>query len=577
LAISSALSGDRPEEITFVIAGWTLEEDRHCLVRDLDRRKLEPKATKLLAHLARNAGTPLSREELLKTVWPDVVVGDEVLTTAINKIRRAFGDDRRHPKVIETIPKMGYRLIAPVERIKPVESPIESPSASSSPEAADSTTHEHADKAGSPVPVFGLVAVAGLLLIGAILAFYLLSQTGRETPTLPVAVSHSLPVVSVHTFEVLGDDPAQDYLARGITADLIAQLSRLSGLHAMTAATSQSTGETAKEPRGDNLYSVWGGVRRGGQLLEVEVRLVESRSGRQLWVQRYARPFDDLFEIQRDIGTQLAKSLSLQLNETELNRIAHRYTGSVAAYDLFLKAQSELLVRSKANNERARELYLQAVTLDPAFARAYGGLALIHAGNYRNQWTNDRAHALDQALKYAASAKEIDPTLPEIHWVLGYVKTQQRRHKEALAHLDDALALDPRFADALALKGGIKTYTGRSEETISLLRRAMRINPAAGYLYFMTLGRAYFFLGDYDQAAINLREATARNPASLEVRLYLAATLSLSGEREEADWQAEEIRLIKPNFSTSAMLETYPLVDKDQIVKLSSTLEALGL
>jgi tetratricopeptide (TPR) repeat protein len=194
-----------------------------------------------------------------------------------------------------------------------------------------------------------------------------------------------------------------------------------------------------------------------------------------------------IFGSHRQIGTQLAKALSLRLNETELKRIAHRYTTSVAAYDLFLKAQSELLVRSASNNERARELYLQAVSLDPAFARAYSGLALIYAGNYRNQWVDDREPELHQALKFANSAKEIDPTLPEIHWVLGYVKTQQRRHSEAAAHLDDALKLDPRFADALALKGGIKTYTGRPAETIPLLRQAMRLNPAAGYLYFMTL------------------------------------------------------------------------------------------
>ena len=101
----------------------------------------------------------------------------------------------------------------------------------------------------------------------------------------------------------------------------------------------------------------------------------------------------------------MAQALSLRLNETKLKRIAHRYTTSVAAYDFFLKAQSELLVRSAANNERAKDLYLQAVSLDPAFARAYGGLALIYAGDFRNQWVDDREHEWDQALKYANSAK----------------------------------------------------------------------------------------------------------------------------------------------------------------------------
>jgi class 3 adenylate cyclase/TolB-like protein len=387
----------------------------------------------------------------------------------------------------------------------------------------------------------------------------------------------SVPVVSVHPFDVLGDDPEQQYLARGLTADLIAQLSRLPGLHVTTAALIPAPVAAADHKSEKDLYAIWGGVRRDGKLLEIEVSLVESQSGRQLWVQRFARPFHDIFEIQREIGTQLAQALSLRLNETELKRISHRYTTSVDAYDLFLKAQSELLVRSASSNERARDFYLQAIALDPAFARAYGGLALIYAGSYRNQWAGSSKHNLDQALKYANSAKEIDPTLPEIHWVLGYVKAQQRHHREALAHLDAALALDPRFADALALKGGIKTYIGKPRETIPLLRQAMRLNPAAGYLYFMTLGRAYFFIGDYEQAIINLREAVSRNPTSLEVHIYLAASLQLGGDADEAEWQAAEVQFIKPNFTVFAMLETYPMVDGQQLAKLTSTLEKIGL
>ncbi|HOP15879.1 MAG: winged helix-turn-helix domain-containing protein [Chromatiaceae bacterium] len=569
-------SDGHPAATSFVIAGWTLEEDRHCLVRDAELRKLEPKTTKLLSHLARHAGQPLNREELLETVWPNVVVGDEALTTAINKIRRAFGDDTRHPKVIETIPKMGYRLIAPVRKTGSIVANAESPAAATQ-ESASPIAPNHVEHAPWSVNTYGITAIGILLLFGAFMALYIRSQPDGPATFAPSPNEPALVVVSVQPFEVLGDDPEQQYLARGVTADLVAQLSRLSGMHVIAAATPQSADGEAGQQVGKKIYSVWGGVRLEGQSLEVEVHLTESATGRQLWSHRYARPFDDLFEIQREIGTQFAQALSLRLSKTELERIAHRYTRSVAAYDLFLRAQSELLVRSASNNERARDLYMQAVSLDPAFARAYGGLALIYAGNYRNQWADDRNRALEQALKFANSAKEIDPTLPEIHWVLGYVKTQQRRHGEALAHLDDALRLDPRFADALALKGGIKTYTGKPEETVVLLRHAMRLNPAAGYLYFMTLGRAYFFLGDNEQAVINLREALSRNPTSLEVHAYLAAALQLSGDQEEAEWQAEEIRSIKPDFTVSGMMETYPLVDGNLLAKLSSSLGELGL
>jgi hypothetical protein len=105
----------------------------------------------------------------------------------------------------------------------------------------------------------------------------------------------------------------------------------------------------------------------------------------------------------------------------------------------------------------------------------------------------------------------------------------------------------------------------------------MRRNPGAGYLYFMILGRAYYFLDDQVQAVINLREAVVRNPGILEVRVYLAAALERGGDRQAAEWEAEEIRAIDPNFSAQAWLETYPMTDPRQRERLISALDPLGL
>ncbi len=97
-----------------MIAGWNLDEGRHRIERGNESIRLEPKTTQLLGYLARHSGESLSRAGLLEEIWPGVIVGDEALTNAVNKIRKAFGDDRHNPQIIETIPKMGYRLIAPV-------------------------------------------------------------------------------------------------------------------------------------------------------------------------------------------------------------------------------------------------------------------------------------------------------------------------------------------------------------------------------------------------------------------------------------------------------------------------------
>jgi TolB-like protein/Flp pilus assembly protein TadD len=375
----------------------------------------------------------------------------------------------------------------------------------------------------------------------------------------------------------LGDDPDQLYLARGLTADLIADLSQLSGLSVTGADTRTEAAEIAGAASPGIRYEVWGGVQRAGDRIRAEVRLTDALSGRQLSVERYDQPFENFFEVQQDIRNRLAKALLVTLSEVEKNRVAHRYTRSVEAYDLFLRAQSQLLIRREDENRRARDLYLRAIGHDPDFARAYAGLALTHAYAYRNQWTNDGPAALERASTMAETATGIDPTLPEVHWTLGYVKVQQRRHREALKHLDQALRLDPGFADAMALKGGIETYIGRPRRTIPLARAAIQLNPGAGYLYYMILGRAYFFIDDPIQAVINLREAVMRNPESLEVRVFLAAALERGGEHQDAAWEAEEILAIQHDFATDAWLDTYPMTDRGQQQRLGTTLARLGL
>jgi tetratricopeptide (TPR) repeat protein len=249
----------------------------------------------------------------------------------------------------------------------------------------------------------------------------------------------------------------------------------------------------------------------------------------------------------------------------------------VDAYDTYLRARGALLARGEEENERARSLFRQAIWKDPAFSHAYGGLALVHAADYRNQWTQDGDAALDRALELALTSLEMEPSLPEAHWVLAYVYAQRKRHEEAIGHLDEALKLAPSFADAYALKGGVKTYLGEPGASVPLLREAMRLNPGASHLYYLLLGCAHFFLGDLEQASINLREAISRNPASLEAHVYLAAVLEEGEDRDAAQWEAEEIRAIEPKFSTATWLRTYPMVAADQTDRLELVLSGLGL
>jgi tetratricopeptide (TPR) repeat protein len=178
---------------------------------------------------------------------------------------------------------------------------------------------------------------------------------------------------------------------------------------------------------------------------------------------------------------------------------------------------------------------------------------------HRMRWSADPERSLERARELAESARLIDPDIAEVHWALGLVHAQARRHEQAIGSLRRAIELNPSFADAYALMGGVHTYMGEPARSIPLLRTAMRLNPEGGYLYFLLLGRAYLFEDDYEQALINLREAVKRNPADLETHVYLAAAHAASGDLVSAQWEVEEVRGLDPAFDMQRWLANYPL------------------
>ena len=184
---------------------------------------------------------------------------------------------------------------------------------------------------------------------------------------------------------------------------------------------------------------------------------------------------------------------------------------------------------------------------------------MTHAMDAVLQWRVDPSATLARAYELAETARMIDPDIPEVHWALGFVHVQSRRHEQALQSLRRAIELNRSYADAYAFMGGIHAYAGRAEEAIPLLRTALRLNQAGGHLYHLILGRAYLFANDNEQALINLRESAARNPVNLETRVYLAAALAAAGDLAGGRWEVDEIRSLEPAFALQRWLENSPL------------------
>ena len=532
--------------VAFQIGQWRVEPTLNQLSAAGRAERIESRAMSVLVYLAERPGQVVSRDELLANVWAGVVVGDDSVTQVIIKLRKALGDDAENPTYIQTITKRGYRLVAPVTQ----------------------------GEAAADLPVPSLrrraVAAAAILLIVAT-AIWVGDKRTTPAPATPAAVSPRSvqPTIAIRPFEALGDDPHAALLAQGITADLATDLSRVSGL-----AVIESPAGGADTPQAG--YLVSGSVQHADRRLRVHVRLTDVESGKQLWSERFDRALDDFFAMQDELGPKILQLLPAKVSEAEMRRVARRHTRNLQAYEDFQRGQSALVVRQQAENETAREMFIRAIAQDAGFARAHAALALTYAADYRNRWAADGPAALERAFQLARTAHQMNPDVAETYWVLAFVHLERREHEQALQHLQTAVRLYPSFADGYALMGGINTYIGRPAETVPLVRAAMRLSPQGSYLYFLLLGRAHLFLGDLEQSRLNLQQALTRNPVNLEAHVYLAARHVLAGDKDNAAWEADEIRALQPGFTARAWLETDPMTDGAQKAKLAQALGELG-
>ena len=566
-------SAHAPRDERVQVGDWMVEAALNQLSSAGKTVKLEPKVMSVLMHLADRPGQVVSREALLSAVWSGVIVGDDALTQAVIKLRKALGDVPEEPAYIQTIAKKGYRLIAQVVR-------SEGTAVAYTPVRPDSE-FPHAALKPRILWMAGAGMAALLLAAGALWWFdderAVGVTPGQVTIPMTEAARTVQPTVTIRPFEALGDDPQAVLLARGMTADLVTDLSKVSGLSVIgVSPVGDQAGAVMPTDATPIRYFVSGSVQRVDDRLRLHVRLTDAATGKQLWSERFDRALSGFFAIQEELGPRILQTLPAKVSEAEMRRMAQRHTRNLEAYENFQRGQSALLVRQIAENETAREMFRRAIALDAAFARAYAGLALTYAADYRNQWTGDGAAALDRAFEMARTAHEIDPDIQETYWVLAFVHLERRQHEQALQHLETVVRLYPSFADGYALMGGIKTYMGRPADAVPLMRTAMRLNPEAGYLYFLNLGRTYYALGDLEQARVNLEHALSRNPVNLEAHVYMAALQVTAGDKAAAAWEAQEIRALKPDFSSRGWLETYPLTDATQRSKLVQALGELG-
>jgi len=560
-----------PVKQHFLLGNWLVDPEVGRISRDEATLHLEPKVMEVLAYLVSHRGQLVTREALERDVWRGALVGYDSVTGTIIKLRKALNDDAHAPRYIETLPKRGYRLIA---QVTPLTEAVESS------EATPGDVDASPARGSAKRPAYILAAAIVTLLALTVGLLFLGGETG-EPPVSPQALSAGSSLL-VLPFENISDDPEQDYFSDGMTEDIITDLSRLSNLRVIASNTSFAYKHRKTTPQeiGNELgvtYVLEGSIRRSGDALRVNARLVDTRSGFQKWAARFDRPVAEAFSLQDELTGHIVEALALHLTREERERLARRSTDNLEAYDHFLEGQRLSRLTTREGNEEAQAAYRRAIQADPRYGRAYGALAYNMAFAYRRGWSDRPAETLDRALVLARQGVALDSSIPHTFWSLGYVLMMQKDFDKAKQAVRTAIAIAPNYGDGYGLLALILNNLGEAQEAIGMVTKGMQLNPYYTWDYPFNLGRAYYHLGRYDEAIEQLQDSLERNEFSIIPRLFLAASYVRAGRQEDAEWEADQIRIMNPASTLSHIRSAYAIDRPEMMEEFLLALRQAGL
>jgi TolB-like protein/cytochrome c-type biogenesis protein CcmH/NrfG len=349
--------------------------------------------------------------------------------------------------------------------------------------------------------------------------------------------------VAVLYFENPGGAKEDEYFRDGITEDIITELSRIKDIWVLTrsavlafrdkSATALEVGQQLNAA-----YVLEGSLRRAGNQLRITARLVETKTARSVWAERYDRKMEDVFAIQDEIAQSIAKALKVMLTEQEKRAIQKAPTADVQAYDYYLRGRQFFHQFRRKSFDFARQMFARAIVIDPRYARAYAGVAdcCSHLYMYWGASTDD----LKEAEAASRKAVELDPELAEGHVSRGLALQMTKKYTEAEQEFQTAIQLDPKLFDAYYFYARACFQQGKLEEAAQLFEQACQVNPE-DYQAPNLLGGTYISLGRKLEGEAVRQRALRIIEKHLELHpddaraLYLGASgLIESGQRDRA-------------------------------------------
>jgi TolB-like protein/class 3 adenylate cyclase/Flp pilus assembly protein TadD len=380
--------------------------------------------------------------------------------------------------------------------------------------------------------------------------------SGASSPAAPTAHIPRLSIV-ILPFANLGGDKEQDYFVEGITENLTTDLSRISGAFVIARNTASTYKGKAVDARqiGRELgvrYVMEGSVQSGRDRIRVNAQLIDAESGAHLWAERFDKPRADLFEMQDEITSRLARAVGFELIAAESSRAERERPTNMDAVDLTMRGRAILNRRvSVAGAREARTFFEAALQLEDRNISALNGLAATYCIEVGSYCSDDPAAHLRLADAAISKALALAPKSVSAHRWRGELLELLGAPEQALREFELTIALDPNFADARARAGLVKIFLGRAEETEAAVAEAIRLSPRDRLLgwWVLYIGAADLCLGRLDQAVDRLRKSVEINPNNELPYVFLAAALSLAGRDAEAAQACAAGLRLAPNFT----------------------------
>jgi len=372
------------------------------------------------------------------------------------------------------------------------------------------------------------------------------------------------PSIAVLAFENMSGDPKQEYFSDGLTEEIINGLSKMPYLFVIARNSSFTfKGKPVNvQEVGRKLgvrYVLEGSVRKEEGRVRITAQLIDAQTGMHVWSDRYDRELKDIFALQDEVTLAIMRALQVKLTDGEQAALWQRkgFGHNVEAFEKYLQGRMHVYTNRKDVNEKARQLFEEAIALDPRYAGTHAWLAYTHVMDVRWGWSKDRGESLRKAYEIANKALSLDDSLDTPHCILAIIYMTMHEYDKMVAEGERGVELNPHGAEGLGALGWFFNMAGRPAEAITVIDKAMRLNPMPPPVYYAWLGNSYTLMGEHDKAIAILEKGLGMQPDNTVCLMNLAAAYGLAGRQEDARKTAAKFLSLNPKFSLEAWAKTY--------------------